>query len=83
MNIQLLIVDPQKDFCIADDGAGHKGTLVVPGANKDMIRMAAMIRRIGPKLANIHVTLDSHQTVGIERPRWWIRVSDHAHAGPC
>jgi len=82
MNIQLLIVDPQNDFCVADDGKGHKGTLVVPGALEDMGRVATMIRRIGSKLDDIHVTLDSHQTVGIERPRWWVRCSDRSHPAP-
>lgn len=82
MNLQLFIVDPQNDFCIADDGHGNKGTLVVPGADQDMIRLAKMIRRLGPKLDDIHVTLDSHQTVGIERPRWWKRASDGAPPAP-
>jgi len=82
MNVQLLIVDPQKDFCVADDGQGHQGTLVVPGAEDDMKRVAVMVDRIGPKLDDIHVTMDSHQTVGIERPRWWKRIGDGAHPDP-
>lgn len=82
MNLQMLIVDPQNDFCVADDGYGHKGTLVVPGALEDMQRVATMIKRIGPKLNDIHVTMDSHQTIGIERPRWWVRVSDRSHVAP-
>ena len=82
MKVHLIIVDPQNDFCVADDSKGNKGTLVVPGALEDMQRAAAMIRRVGPKLDDIHVTLDSHQTVGIERPRWWKRVGDGAHPAP-
>ena len=82
MNVQLLIVDPQNDFVVADDGHGHHGSLVVKGAVDDMARVAAMIKRIGPKLDDIHVTMDSHQTIGIERPRWWVRVSDRSHAAP-
>ena len=82
MNVQALVIDPQNDFCVADDGHGHKGSLVVPGALEDMQRVAAMIKRIGPKLDDIHVTLDSHQTIGIERPRWWCRVSDRSHVAP-
>lgn len=82
MKIHLLIVDPQNDFCVADDGHGNKGTLVVPGADADMGRVAAMIARLGDKLDDIHVTLDSHQTVGIERPRWWKRVGDGSEPGP-
>jgi nicotinamidase-related amidase len=40
-----------------------------------MQRTADMIRRIGPKLDDIHVTLDSHQMVQIERPAWWKHVT--------
>ena len=82
MKTSLLIIDPQNDFCTADDGKGGKGTLVVPGADQDMVRVAAMIRRLGGRLDDIHVTLDSHQTVGIERPRWWKRVGDGAMPAP-
>ena len=82
VKIHALLVDPQNDFCIANDGFGHKGTLVVPGADMDMARVATMIRRLGGKLDDIHVTLDSHQTVGIERPRWWKRVGDGAEPAP-
>lgn len=80
--IHLLCIDPQNDFCTEDDGHGNKGTLVVPGAAADMSRVAKMIRRLGPKLDDISVTLDSHQTVGIERPAWWVRKSDGAQIAP-
>lgn len=82
MKVHAVIVDPQKDFCIADDGKGNKGSLVVPGAEQDMIRTAAMIKRLGKRLDEVHVTLDSHQTIGIERPRWWKRVGDGAAPAP-
>lgn len=82
MKIHLLIVDPQNDFCVADDGRGNKGTLVVPGAEADMTRLASMIDRLGGKLDDISVTMDSHQTIGIERPRWWKRVGDGAEPAP-
>lgn len=78
----MILVDPQNDFVDGDDGHGNKGTLVVPGAKEDMRRVAHMLERIGDRLADIHVTLDSHQEVGIERPRWWKRVSDGAHPDP-
>lgn len=82
MKCHLIVVDPQNDFCVGDDGKGHKGSLVVPNALEDMQRVAGMVRRIGPKLDDIHVTLDSHQTIGIERPLWWKRVGDGAHPAP-
>lgn len=81
-NLQILIVDPQNDFCIADDGHGNQGTLVVPGAAADMSRVANLIHRLGDRIDGISVTLDSHQTIGIERPRWWVRVSDGAEVAP-
>lgn len=108
MKIHLFIVDPQNDFCVADEkiyipehllGVGHglgpiynangaevstgnKGSLVVPGADADMARVAKMIDRLADKIDDIHVTMDSHQTVGIERPKWWKRVGDGAEPAP-
>ena len=64
-NIHLLIIDPQKDFC---DPAG---SLFVPGAQDDIVRLTALIERIGDKLDDIHVTLDSHHLVDVAHPIWW------------
>ncbi len=61
---------------------GEKGALVVPGAEADMTRLAKLIDRIGGKLDDITVTLDSHQRNGIERPSLFKRVSDGAPPGP-
>lgn len=80
--LHLLIVDPQNDFCVGDDGHGNQGTLVVPGALDDMNRLAGMVDRLGKRIHDIHVTMDSHQTIGIERPRWWKRVTDGAPPTP-
>lgn len=82
MKIHVIVVDPQNDFVVADDGYGHSGALVVPGAQDDMARVASMIDRLGDRIDDIHVTLDSHQTIGIERPRWWKRVGDGAEPAP-
>jgi nicotinamidase/pyrazinamidase len=82
MNVQVVFVDPQNDFCVADDGHGHKGTLVVGGAQDDMRRLAKMVDRVGPKIDEIHVTLDSHQMVGIERPAWWKNSKDGSRPAP-
>ena len=38
--IELLVIDPQVDFC------DPKGALYVPGAEHDMKRLSAMIRRL-------------------------------------
>jgi nicotinamidase/pyrazinamidase len=75
--IELLIIDPQNDFCIQSikDNAGnilHQGALYVAGAEKDMSRLAGFINRIGDKLYDIHVTLDSHRLVDISHPIFWV-----------
>lgn len=65
--IHLLIIDPQNDFCDYD-----KSALPVPGAADDMNRLADFIDRVGSKLEDIHVTLDSHRLIDIAHPAWWV-----------
>jgi len=65
-SLQLLIVDPQNDFCDID-GA----TLPVAGADADMKRLAALVDQAGAAIADIVVTLDSHPVYAIERPAFW------------
>lgn len=89
--IHLLIIDPQNDFCDIPDaelpvtvnaqGArviASRPALPVPGADADMKRLAAFIRRIGHKLYDIHVTLDSHNPVDIAHPSWWCNAAGDA-----
>jgi nicotinamidase/pyrazinamidase len=64
--IHLLVIDPQNDFM---DQSG--AALPVTGATLDMQRLALFIRTFGDRLADIHVTLDSHQIVAIFHPAWW------------
>jgi nicotinamidase-related amidase len=64
--IELLIIDPQVDFCDPKLGA-----LYVPGAEYDMSRLAGMVRRLKGKLDDIHVTLDSHHFIHIAHPIFW------------
>lgn len=64
-NVQLLIIDPQNDFC------DPKGALYVPGAEKDMNRLAQMIVNQKDKIDDITVTLDSHRFLHIAHPIWW------------
>ena len=66
--IRLLIIDPQVDFC---DGQAN-GALPVSGAYNDMVRLAAFIDRMGARIDDISVTLDSHRTIDIAHPAWWI-----------
>lgn len=81
-SLHLILIDPQNDFTIADDGRGNKGALVVPGADQDMKRLAKMVTRLGDRVDDIHVTLDCHQTIGVERPPWWKRATDGAEPAP-
>jgi nicotinamidase-related amidase len=65
--IHLLVIDPQNDFC---DIPG--ATLPVNGAAGDMERLAKLVDRIGHKVDDVHVTLDSHRLVDIAHPAWWV-----------
>ena len=64
--IELLVIDPQVDFCDP-----KRGALYVPGAEHDMQRLAQMVRRLKDKLDDIHVTLDSHHFIHIAHPIFW------------
>ena len=74
--IELLIIDPQVDFCDP-----KRGALYVPGAEHDMQRLAKMITRLKDKLDDIHVTLDSHHLIHIAHPIFW-RDSHGNHPAP-
>ena len=63
--VHLLIIDPQNDFC------APKGSLYVTGAELDMQRLATMILRLGGRLDDIHVTLDSHRNLDVAHPMYW------------
>lgn len=76
MHVELLIIDPQVDFC--DPG---RGALYVGGAEHDIGRLARMVTRLAPKLDDIHVTLDSHHFVDIAHPIFW-RDSQGKHPDP-
>lgn len=76
MSTHLLIIDPQVDFC---DPA--RGSLYVPGADKDIERLAAFVRATGERLDAIHVTLDSHHVYDIAHPVFW-RDDRGAHPAP-
>lgn len=67
LNVHLVIIDPQNDFCDLP-----AATLPVAGACADMQRIAKMIGRIGHKLEDIHVTMDSHRLIDIAHPAFWM-----------
>jgi nicotinamidase/pyrazinamidase len=81
-NIQLLIIDPQNDFCDVPESwqgidplAGKRiaPALPVQGAHADMLRLAEMIGAGHAGLSNIVITLDSHHRVDVAHPAYWQR----------
>lgn len=79
-NIELLIIDPQNDFCdlpvgwLASDapsGEVINPALPVAGAHADMLRLAELIAEGSSGISNITVTLDSHHRIDIAHPTFW------------
>ncbi len=88
--IQLLIIDPQNDFCDlppawcpVDPGTGQRlaPALPVPGAHADMQRLAGFIDAAAAALGDIAVTLDSHHRLDIAHPGFW-QAADGAAVAP-
>jgi nicotinamidase/pyrazinamidase len=105
--IELLIIDPQNDFCypgaevffkdnlatmtqsqkdsventLRASGLWDSGSLFVPGANKDMDRVANFIDEVGDKIYSIHATMDCHHHIDIAHPVTWIN-SRGEHPNP-
>ncbi|MBQ1761306.1 MAG: isochorismatase family protein [Aquincola sp.] len=75
MRTQLLVIDPQNDFC---DIAG--AALPVAGAGADLQRLAAFIAHAAGHLNGITVKLESHPSVAIERTTFWQQADDRAVA---
>lgn len=73
--IQLVIIDPQNDFC------DPNGALSVPGADDDMRRVTNLVKKIGKRLDDINITLDSHHDVDVSHPVFW-RNSDGKNPDP-
>jgi nicotinamidase/pyrazinamidase len=85
--IQLLIIDPQNDFCDlpaawqpSDPLSGQRiaPALPVAGAHADMQRLSALIRAGLEGLSRITVTLDSHHRVDIAHPPFWCQADGSA-----
>ncbi len=82
--IELVIIDPQNDFMdirarsrenpayTAPDGTGFRSALPVTGAWEDAQRLAKLIGRLGARIADIHITLDTHQQLDIAHPMMWL-----------
>lgn len=65
MGIELLIVDPQNDFC------SPEGSMYIEGAEKDCNRVADFIRKHIDKIDSIHITMDMHPYYHIAHPIFW------------
>lgn len=60
----LLIIDAQKDF--------HPGgSLAIPTADQDAVRIAKLIREHGTSIDRVVATLDTHQKLHIAHPWFW------------
>ncbi len=85
-NIQIIIIDPQNSFCKVVDPAVqqslHDGELCVPGAWDDMVRIAKMITRLGDKIDDISVTLDSHHQFHIAHTPWFRNIRTNRMPDP-
>ena len=77
---QLLIIDPQNDFCDLPENWQPRSpvteqviapSLPVAGAHADMQRLASWVAAQGEKLGQITITLDSHQSYDIAHPAFW------------
>ncbi len=65
MRTELLIIDPQNDFC------DPKGSLYVQGAKEDATRLGVLIDKYKREWYDIHMTMDSHHTVDVGHPWMW------------
>ncbi|UFH55344.1 nicotinamidase [Spirosoma sp. KNUC1025] len=65
MKNALLIIDTQFDFCHPE------GSLFVPGAEQDVVRMATLIENHAAQIDHIVVTLDTHHVLDIAHPLFW------------
>lgn len=65
MRNAFLIIDTQFDFCHPE------GALFVPGAEQDVARMAALIKKHADQIDHIVVTLDTHHVLDIAHPLFW------------
>ncbi len=80
MRTQLLLIDPQNDFCDLPEawwprspvtGAPICPALPVAGAHADLQRVAALVARLGAGLDAVTLTLDSHHRIDVAHPGFW------------
>ena len=65
MKTTLLLIDVQNDF--------HSGgSLAIPGADADTVRIASFLRNYSRQIDRIIATLDSHFKLHIAHPSFWV-----------
>lgn len=68
MSTSLLLIDEQKDF--------HPGgSLEIPTATEDAVKVAKMIRENASNIQRIYATLDSHSKLHIAHGAFWVDAS--------
>ena len=75
MTNAFLIIDAQYDFC------HPAGALFVPGADRDVDRIAGLIREHAGQIDHIVVTLDTHHVLDIAHPLFWADAAG-SHPAP-
>jgi nicotinamidase/pyrazinamidase len=65
--VTLVVIDPQGDFMDLPSAA-----LPVPGATGDMDRVGVMVDRLGRKIGDIDITIDSHHFIDVGHPAMWV-----------
>jgi nicotinamidase/pyrazinamidase len=63
--IDSIYVDCQADFI-------EGGSLGVPGGRQAVKNSAKVLKRLGKKITNVYASLDSHQSLQIFVPLWWL-----------
>ena len=66
--LYLFVIDPQNDFVLPPGQAA----LSVPGAEADMDRLAAMVKRLRGEIDEIKCTLDMHHWFDVAHPIAWV-----------
>lgn len=69
MKVHVLSIDMQNSF------TSPAGSLSVKGADKDVDRLALMIKRCKGKIDDIHQTLDQHHKLSIFHKLWFVNSS--------
>ena len=64
--VSLFVIDPQNDFC------SKRGSLYIPGADEDNERLTKWILINKKIIDQVFVTMDSHYTIDISHPKFWI-----------